>query len=110
MREAHEEAGLPAEQLTVRISVVTAEVGSPESGPYWSYTTVIADAPAPLATVPNRESAELRWVPEDAVLDLPLHPGFAASWQRLREVIAAMPLLAAPPPDEPQLHRDPRRR
>ena len=110
VREAHEEAGLPTEQLTVRISVVTAEVGSPGSGPYWSYTTVIADAPAPLATVPNRESAELRWVPEDAVLDLPLHPGFAASWQRLREVIAAMPLLVAPPPDELRWHRGPRRR
>jgi 8-oxo-dGTP diphosphatase len=86
VREAHEEAGLPADQLTVRTTVVTAEVVG------WTYTTVIADADEMLETVPNRESSELRWVPEDEVTDLPLHPGFAASWDRLREVTAAMPL------------------
>ena len=48
----------------------------------------MADAHEQLTTVPNRESSELRWVAEDEVADLPLHPGFAASWQRLR--IAAM--------------------
>lgn len=99
VREAHEEAGLSVSALTVRISVVTAEVGSVEDGAYWSYTTVIADAPTELQTVPNRESSELRWVPEDAVADLPLHPGFAASWARLREVTAAMPVRAEPPTD-----------
>ena len=92
MREANEEAGLVADQLIVRISVVTAEVGSDAGGSSWSYTTVIADAPALLETVPNRESSELRWVAEDEVADLPLHPGFAASWQRLREVTATIPL------------------
>ena len=35
----------------------------------WTYTTVIADAPEPLATVPNRESSELRWVAEDEVAE-----------------------------------------
>ncbi len=86
VREAHEEAGLTADQLVVRCSVVTAEfVG-------WTYTTVIADAPEPLATVPNRESSELRWVAEDEVVDLPLHPGFAASWDRLRSESALLPL------------------
>lgn len=34
--------------------------------------------------VPNRESTELRWVAEHEVAGLPLHPGFAASWQSLR--------------------------
>ncbi|OBF13052.1 NUDIX hydrolase [Mycobacterium sp. ACS4331] len=92
VREAHEEAGLPADQLTVRTSVVTAEVGSDDGSTRWTYTTVIADAPSLLATVPNRESSELRWVPEDEVAHLPLHPGFAASWQRLREVVADIPL------------------
>ncbi|MEH3139172.1 MAG: NUDIX hydrolase [Mycobacterium kyogaense] len=90
MREAHEEAGLPAEQVVVRTTVVTAEVSG------WSYTTVIADAEAVLETVPNRESAELRWVAEDEVADLPLHPGFAASWDRLREVAATIPPLVNP--------------
>jgi 8-oxo-dGTP diphosphatase len=94
VREAHEEAGLTAEELTVRTTVVTAEI-SGSTGSHWTYTTVIADAAELLETVPNRESAELRWVAEDEVADLPLHPGFAASWQRLREVAATIPLLQA---------------
>lgn len=92
VREANEEAGLHVEQLTVRTSVVTSEVPGP-GGPAWTYTTVIADAPKLLDTTPNRESAELRWVAEDDVADLPLHPGFAASWDRLRSVTATIPLL-----------------
>ncbi|MBV5245307.1 MULTISPECIES: NUDIX hydrolase [Mycolicibacterium] len=90
VREAEEEAGLSPHQLTVRTTVVTAE----NSG--WTYTTVIADATEQLVTVPNRESAELRWVAEDEVTDLPLHPGFAASWARLREVTALIPLMVNP--------------
>ena len=91
VREAHEEAGLPADQLTVRATVVTAEI----SGTSWTYTTVIADAAELLETVPNRESAELRWVAVDDVAELTLHPGFAASWEQLREVVASIPLLQA---------------
>ncbi len=83
LREAEEEAGLPREHLRIRAQVTTAEVFGPGGG-YWRYTTVVADAPALLETVPNRESSELRWVAEKEVTDLPLHPGFAASWQRLR--------------------------
>lgn len=86
VREANEEAGLPADQLTVRTTVVTADMSG------WTYTTVIADADEMLDTVPNRESSELRWVAEDEVTDLPLHPGFAASWARLRELTAEMPV------------------
>ena len=92
VREAHEEAGLPADRLTVRTTVVTATA----SGSHWTYTTVIADAPELLETVPNRESAELRWVAEDEVAALPLHPGFAASWAELRAVAATIPLLVKP--------------
>jgi 8-oxo-dGTP diphosphatase len=95
VREAHEEAGLSAHQLTVRTSVVTAEVPG-DDGPAWTYTTVIADASTQVTTVPNRESSELRWVAEDEVTALPLHPGFAASWQRLREVAATIPLATRP--------------
>jgi 8-oxo-dGTP diphosphatase len=92
VREAHEEAGLPADRLTVRTTVVTAEIAG-AGGARWSYTTVIADAPELLETTPNRESAELRWVAVDEVIDLPLHPGFAASWERLRAVTESLPLL-----------------
>jgi 8-oxo-dGTP diphosphatase len=91
VREANEEAGLPADLLTVRTTVVTAIA----TGSDWTYTTVIADAAELLETVPNRESSELRWVAEDEVVELPLHPGFAASWDRLREVAATIPLLQA---------------
>jgi 8-oxo-dGTP diphosphatase len=92
IREAHEEAGLSEHQLTVRTTVITKEVVG-ENNTYWTYTTVIADAPEQLPTTPNRESAELRWVAEDDVADLPLHPGFAASWARLRTESASIPLL-----------------
>ena len=46
----------------------------------WTYTTVVADAPGVLDTVPNNESLELRWVPESQVAELPLMPAFAAAW------------------------------
>ena len=92
VREATEEAGLTAELLTVRTTVVTATA----TGSDWTYTTVIADAPEQLVTVANRESSELRWVAEDEVTDLPLHPGFAASWPQLRSVTASIPLLVNP--------------
>jgi 8-oxo-dGTP diphosphatase len=91
VREAHEEAGLPGERLAVRATVVTSEV-SGIGGTRWTYTTVVADAREMLHTVPNRESAEMRWVAEHEVSDLPLHPGFAASWQRLRTAPALVPL------------------
>ena len=90
VREAHEEAGLPAEHLRVRITVVTAE-GAGSGGIRWTYTTVVADAPELLTTVPNGESSELRWVDEEQVAELPLHPGFAESWEHLRTVTAAVP-------------------
>jgi 8-oxo-dGTP diphosphatase len=81
-REAAEEAGLAAERIVIRAAVITATA----SGTDWTYTTVVADADELLPVVPNRESAELRWMGEDEVAGLPLHPGFAASWQRLRRL------------------------
>jgi 8-oxo-dGTP diphosphatase len=82
LREAHEEAGLPSEQLSVRFEVVTAEVHGP-GDVRWTYTTVVADAPETLPTVPNHESRALNWVAVDKVTGLRLHPGFAASWKSL---------------------------
>jgi 8-oxo-dGTP diphosphatase len=82
LREAHEEAGLPREHLQVRFSVVTAEVHGP-GGVHWTYTTVVADAARTLPTVLNQESTALSWVATEEVTELPLHPGFAASWRLL---------------------------
>ncbi|TSD99387.1 NUDIX domain-containing protein [Skermania sp. ID1734] len=81
VREAEEEAGLAATDLRVRAEVVTARALSG-----WTYTTVVADASRRLATSRNRESAELRWVAEEDVESLPLHPGFAVAWPGLRAV------------------------
>jgi 8-oxo-dGTP diphosphatase len=100
VREAHEEAGLVSDRLSVRATVITAEVFG-ISGTQWTYTTVVADAGELLHTVPNRESSELRWVAEDEVGQLPLHPGFAASWQQLRTAQAVVPLGAG---DERRRH------
>jgi 8-oxo-dGTP pyrophosphatase MutT (NUDIX family) len=93
VRETREETGLRPDQLIVRTSAVTATA----SGIDWTYTTVLADAPYLLETMPNDESSELRWVGENEVADLPLHPGLAASWQQLRTVMADTPPRAAPP-------------
>lgn len=79
LREAAEEAGLREGDLAVRTSRVTAG-----AHPGWSYTTVVADARAELALTADAESEELRWVPEQEVDALPLHPSFAASWPALR--------------------------
>jgi 8-oxo-dGTP diphosphatase len=87
VREAEEEAGLLSKFVSVRASVITAVA----SGTDWTYTTVVADAPEQLQTVANFESAEMRWVGEDEVDALPLHPGFAASWQRLRTALGMVP-------------------
>ena len=91
LREAREEAGLTEDQLSVWTSVVTAEVFD-DGTSTWRYTTVLADAPELLETVPNRESSELRWVAVDDVADLPLHPGFAASWADQLHTLASNPI------------------
>ncbi len=77
LREAAEEAGLDPVGLRTRHTVVDDHGG-------WSYTTVHADTPWPLATSPDRESVALEWVPVDEVGDRHLHPGFAAPWPRVR--------------------------
>jgi 8-oxo-dGTP pyrophosphatase MutT (NUDIX family) len=50
----------------------------------WSYWTVIASVATPVhAKARSRETAEMRWVARDAVSELELHPGFAATWPLL---------------------------
>lgn len=85
IREAGEEAGIVADQVTVVAALVTHRT---ERG--WTYTTVIADAERPVVTTANLESTELRWVPEPVVTTLPLHPAFGTAWPGLRERIAAL--------------------
>jgi 8-oxo-dGTP pyrophosphatase MutT (NUDIX family) len=87
LREANEEAGVPARAVRPR-HAWTVDHGT------WAYTTIVADAVAPID--PQRldgESEELRWVALADVAGLPLHSGFAAGWRavagllRRREVV-----------------------
>ena len=76
LREAAEEAGVPASSV-----VVTGELPDDHGG--WAYVTVIADLVGPVTIVLNAESVDLRWVREAEVGALDLHPGFAVTWPRL---------------------------
>jgi len=74
VREAGEEAGVPAELVEVRFTSVL-DLG------YWSYTTVVAAARRRFEPViADPESLELRWTPLADVTTLPLHPRFAEAW------------------------------
>jgi 8-oxo-dGTP diphosphatase len=89
LREAHEEAGLDAAALSVVGQHPGVEHGD------WSYTYVVALArPGTEAAAGTAESDELRWVPPDGVLRLPLHPAFGAAWPVLWPAVRA---TLAPP-------------
>lgn len=78
LRETEEEAGIDPAAVRPTAIVIDDHGG-------WSYGTVLG---GPVAEVHPRatggESAEVRWVEVAAVDALPLHPGFAAAWPRLR--------------------------
>jgi 8-oxo-dGTP pyrophosphatase MutT (NUDIX family) len=83
LRESAEEANL--EPAAVR---PYGELVDDHGG--WSYTTVRAGPIAPVDPEPTGgESEDVRWVDVADLPTLPLHPGFAAAWPRLRD---------APPP------------
>ena len=77
LREAAEELGVVADAVAVWGRDVDDHGG-------WSYTTVLARTDATVALAANHETAAARWVALDEVDTLPLHPGFRASWPRLR--------------------------
>ncbi|NRD26151.1 NUDIX hydrolase [Frigoribacterium sp. VKM Ac-2836] len=83
LRESGEEAAVPVDALRL-LFASELDLG------FWSYTTVVARATRPFEpVVSDAESIALGWVPAAEVADLPLHPGFAASWPRLRAELAA---------------------
>lgn len=76
-REAAEEAGLDSRSYTVTGRFVDDHGG-------WSYTTVIARTASPaLPDALTAETVEVRWVSAARLRELPLHPGFDASWDRV---------------------------
>ncbi|WP_413602224.1 NUDIX domain-containing protein [Curtobacterium sp. Curtsp57] len=85
LRESAEEAGVPLDGVDLRHTSVL-DLG------FWTYTTVVGRASRPFEPViADRESLALSWVPVDEVDDLPLHPGFGASWPALRSAIEVTP-------------------
>lgn len=85
--ESPEQAALRevGEEVAVSLEVVTVDSVHHDDHGGWSYWTVKARVDAPVAAEPRgRETAEMRWVPIDAVDDLSLHPGFAATWPIIR--------------------------
>jgi 8-oxo-dGTP diphosphatase len=73
-REAAEEAGVAAGSYAVVGEFVDDHGG-------WSYTTVVGRAvEAVVLTALTPETLAVRWVDIDRMHELPLHPGFAASW------------------------------
>ncbi|HVM28796.1 MAG TPA: NUDIX hydrolase [Mycobacteriales bacterium] len=79
-RETAEETAIAVERLVV----VDEHVSDHRT---WRYTTLVARAPSALPVVPERESVDLRWVAEDDVARLPLHPAFAEAWPLLRSLL-----------------------
>lgn len=81
LREAVEETGLDPE-------LVTPVVVHEDNHGNWKYDTVIASAAADLvAHELNDESHEVRWVEIDQISELALHPSFAASWPKVKELV-----------------------
>jgi 8-oxo-dGTP diphosphatase len=84
LRETEEETAIPPRSVRTFDALVDDHGG-------WSYTTVLADLVGRITLTSQDESQELRWVPLSLVEDLPLHPGFAITWPRLRPRIVAAP-------------------
>ena len=83
-----------AEEADVDPGAVRAEAGWIDDHGRWSYTTVIASATGDAHPRPvGGESAAVRWVADDEVDRLPLHPGLAGSWPMLRQIGPAPHLL-----------------
>lgn len=87
LRELREETGIWGRQVVPRAQVVT-QTAELAGGGVWTYTTIIATAGGQLTAVGGVESAALRWVALPGVTHLRLHPGLAASWQRLTALVA----------------------
>jgi len=81
LREAHEEAGLDADQVT------TGELVVVDHGP-WSYTYVLAGTATRAHLEPSDlETEDLAWVPVAEVAGYPLHPLFEQAWPGLRDLV-----------------------
>jgi 8-oxo-dGTP diphosphatase len=82
LREAHEEAGVPAENLRI-VDTRYLDLG------FWSYTTVLALSDNFFQPeVNDQESVALEWVPLDQVDSRELHPAFGTAWPELKVALS----------------------
>jgi 8-oxo-dGTP diphosphatase len=89
LREAAEEVGFDSRSGRV-LGLYRDDHGG------WVYDTVLAAADGEVRVRATAvETAAIRWVPVAAVGGLVLHPGFAVSWPRLRNLLRGRP--GAPP-------------
>jgi len=87
LREAAEECGVPAGQVTVG-AILRDDHGG------WSYQTVVAAArdQFPVRNA-SEETSEVGWISAGDVGRLDLHPGFAAQWPSLRAALAPLTII-----------------
>jgi 8-oxo-dGTP pyrophosphatase MutT (NUDIX family) len=83
LREVHEELGLGADDVVLGALSVDDHGG-------WSYTTVLARPARPIEPAEltlDGESTGVAWWPLRMLADIALHPGLAASLDRLRPLL-----------------------
>ncbi|MDQ1604631.1 MAG: 8-oxo-dGTP diphosphatase [Actinomycetota bacterium] len=87
LREAKEEADVPADRVRVDATYVDDHGG-------WSYTTVLAATTQPVEVrATGGESIDVAWHPTDTLESLELHPGFAATWPHLRTALGRLTVV-----------------
>lgn len=92
LREAVEETGISTVPVQVLGTAVTAgpfpaDPARAELSGNWTYTTVVAKAPAQLDVVPDEESLELRWVPLGELHTLDLLPALVEALPVIHEIL-----------------------
>jgi 8-oxo-dGTP pyrophosphatase MutT (NUDIX family) len=87
LREAGEEGGLSPSDVDVH-----GEYDDVHGG--WAYATVLAaTGPSTEARPTGGESIDVGWFRTDALTELPLHPGFAATWPLLQAALQPLTLV-----------------
>jgi len=87
MREAAEECGVPPGSVQAR-GIFTDDHGG------WSYTTVLAQAPAAFEVESDYDETEdVAWVQQREVPAMILHPGFAEHWPALRASLEPLTII-----------------
>ncbi len=87
LREAAEECAVDPAAVNVH-GVYADDHGG------WTYQTVLASVPEPVAVAPvSEETREVAWVPAGEVGQLRLHPGFAGQWPSLRAALSPLTII-----------------